>query len=453
MAAIISDVDDFMDSTGPVMPLAAPGVRWLQLVFGILCITMVANLQYGWTLFVGPLDAKFHWGRPAIQVAFTLFIIAESWLMPFCGWIVDKKGPRVAIFVAGLMAGACWLINSVATEVWMLWVSMSIGGLGMGIVVACGIGNALKWFPDRRGLASGLTSGAFGVASAITILPLQNFIHASGYEAAFFWFGLVQGVGLLVLSLFIRAPRRGEVKRPQLQRLAQSKINLPPTQILRQPIFWVMYVAFVLVCAGGLIATAQLALIATDLQLQNSPVTLLWITLPALSYALSLDRMLNGITRPLFGFISDRLGRENTMFGAFLLEGFGIWALAQWGTSPVAFVVLSGVVFFAWGEIYSLFPATTTDAFGPKYAAANYGIMFTAKGVASLLVPLANVLMSLTGNWHAVFVVASLMNVAAAFIALLILKPMRRRIAAREGQDMPNSIIEAEASVAVTAPH
>ena len=162
---------------------------------------------------------------------------------------------------------------------------------------------------------------------------------------------------------------------------------------------------FVLVGAGGLMATAQLAPIANDFEVAKVPVSLLGITLPALTFALSIDRVLNGVTRPFFGWVSDHIGRENTMFIAFGLEAVGIWALSAFGHDPVLFVILSGVVFFAWGEIYSLFPSTCTDIYGTQYATTNAGLLYTAKGTASLLVPLGNVLMAATGSWHAVFVI------------------------------------------------
>lgn len=439
MAAIIHTFEDDPPAEGGVTyPLASNGYRWFQLIVGIATITMVANLQYGWTLFVLPIDQKFHWGRPAIQIAFTIFVLAESWLLPVCGWLVDRRGPAQLTFIAGIMTGGSWMLNSIASELWILYLSSAIGGLGVGVVVAAAIGNALKWFPNRRGLAAGLTSGAFGVASALTIIPLQSMIASSGYEHTFFWFGLAQGIGLLVLSLVFRAPRPGEAGRATTKVVSQAKVERGPQEVVRTPMFWVMYAVFVLVCTGGLMATAQLAPIAHDLGLEKSPVTIFWLTLPALSFALSLDRMLNGVTRPFFGYISDLFGRENTMFVAFLLEGFGIWALSHYGTNPVAFVLLTGLVFFAWGEIYSLFPALTTDVFGAKNAAGNYGLIFTAKGVASLLVPLGNILAEHSGGWHTVFWLSCAMDVAAAFIILFVMKPMR--IAATKRADVESSV-------------
>jgi MFS transporter, OFA family, oxalate/formate antiporter len=205
----------------------------------------------------------------------------------------------------------------------------------------------------------------------------------------------------------------------------QSAQDYAPLEVLASPIFWVMYAMFVLVAAGGLMATAQLAPIAADFQVAKVPVSILGLTLPALTFALSIDRVLNGLTRPFFGWVSDNIGRENTMFIAFALEAVGIWALSAFGHDPVLFVILSGVVFFAWGEIYSLFPSTCTDVYGAKYATTNAGLLYTAKGTASLLVPLANVLAAASGGWHAVFIVAALMNAAAAIMALAVLKPLR----------------------------
>ena len=400
-----------------------PTVRWLQLVAGIICMVMIANLQYGWTLFVGPIEEKYHWGRAAIQVAFTIFVLTETWLVPVEGWLVDRFGPKIVVFVGGVLVAIAWVMNSAADTLTMLYIAAAIGGIGAGGVYGTCIGNALKWFPDRRGLAAGLTAAGFGAGSALTIIPIQGMIQTSGYEATFLWFGIVQGLVVVALSLMLRAPRVGEV--PPSTRLKQSVRDYTPLEVLASPIFWVMYAMFVLVGAGGLMATAQLAPIANDFNIAKVPVSLLGLTLPALTFALSIDRVLNGLTRPFFGWVSDRIGRENTMFIAFGLEAVGIWALSAFGRDPVMFVILSGLVFFAWGEIYSLFPSTCTDVYGSKYATTNAGMLYTAKGTASLLVPLANVLAAASGGWHVVFIVAALLNAAAAIMALAVLKPLR----------------------------
>jgi len=406
----------------PATPLTA-SVRPIQLVVGILCMVMIANLQYGWTLFVLPIDNKFHWGRPSIQVAFSIFVLCETWLVPVEGWLVDRFGPKIVVLVGGILVAIAWALNSVAGTLTMLYVAAAIGGIGAGAVYGSCVGNALKWFPDRRGLAAGLTAAGFGAGSALTIIPIQGMIQTSGYEATFLWFGLGQGLVVMALSFLLRAPRPGEA--PPSTRLRQSPRDYAPLEVLGSPIFWVMYIMFVLVGAGGLMATAQLAPIAGDFQIAKIPVSLLGLTLPALTLALSIDRVLNGLTRPFFGWVSDHIGRENTMFIAFGIEAVGIWALSQFGRDPVLFVILSGVVFFAWGEIYSLFPSTCTDVYGDKYATTNAGLLYTAKGTAALLVPLANVLAAASGDWHAVFLVAALMNLAAAIMALVVLKPLR----------------------------
>src|SRR5690348_1585826 len=411
-----------MSHVGSAAAAPPAAVRWLQLGAGIICMVMIANLQYGWTLFVAPIDERYHWGRAAIQVAFTIFVLTETWLVPVEGWLVDRFGPKIVVLVGGVLVAIAWVMNSAADTLTMLYVAAAIGGIGAGAVYGTCIGNALKWFPDRRGLAAGLTAAGFGAGSALTIIPIQGMIQSLGYEATFLWFGLGQGV-VVVLSLLLRAPHAGEA--PASTRVRQSARNYTPIEMLGSPIFWVMYVMFILVGAGGLMATAQLAPIANDFQIAKVPVTLLGLTLPALTFALSIDRVLNGLTRPFFGWVSDYIGRENTMFIAFGLEAIGIWALSIFGTHPLSFVILTGLVFFAWGEIYSLFPSTCTDVYGAKYATTNAGLLYTAKGTASLLVPLANVLAAASGSWHAVFIAAALMNAVAAIMAVVVLKPLR----------------------------
>src|SRR5205807_7881509 len=269
------------------------------------------------------------------------------------------------------------------------------------------------------------TAAGFGAGSALTVIPIANMIQSSGYQTAFFWFGLVQGIVVVIVGLWLRAPAPGEVPIPATPAVQQTRRDYQWHEAVRTPVFWVMYAMFVMVGSGGLMAIAQLAPIAKDFKVDGVPVSILGLTLPALTFALTIDRVLNGVCRPFFGWVSDHVGRENTMFMAFLVEGIGIYALLYFASNPVLFVILSGLVFFAWGEIYSLFPATCTDIYGRKFATTNYGMLYTAKGTAALLVPLANVLTAWTGNWHAVFIVAAILNIIAAVMALAVLRPLR----------------------------
>jgi OFA family oxalate/formate antiporter-like MFS transporter len=417
-----------MEIEAVLSPVQRAPYRWLQLFLGVLCMVMVANLQYGWTLFVNPLSVKFGWDRAAIQVAFTIFVLTETWLVPFEGYLVDRFGPKPVVMVGGVLVGISWVMNSFADSLGMLYAAQAIGGVGAGAVYGTCVGIALKWFPDQRGFAAGVTAAGFGMGSALTIIPISAIIKASGYETAFLYFGLGQGLIILIAAFGLAKPMKGEmheIRHPG--QTFRSHRNFTPSQTVRSPIFWVMYLMFVLMAAGGLMATAQLAPIAKDFKVADVPVSLIGITLPALAFALSLDRVLNGVTRPLFGWVSDRVGRENTMFVAFGLEAVGIFALSRMAGDPLAFVLLSGLVFFAWGEIYSLFPATCGDTFGPRYATTNAGMLYTAKGTAALLVPLSSLLTAATGNWHAVFLTAAAMNLIASLMALLVLKPLRRK--------------------------
>jgi len=409
-----------MTSRAAASPLGNP---WIQLIIGIVCMVMIANLQYGWTLFVGPIDAKYHWGKASIQVAFTIFVVLETWLVPIEGWLVDKFGPRWITVIGGVLCGIAWSINSTASSLSVLYLAAAIGGIGAGAVYGTCIGNAVKWFPDRRGLAAGLTAAGFGMGSAATIVPIASMIKTSGYEHTFLTFGLAQGVVVVVLGFLILAPPASLLAAaPKLPSAAHRQTE--PLQMIATPIFWVMYVMFVMMAVGGLMAVAQLAPIAKDFKIADIPVSLVGLTLPALTFALTIDRILNGLCRPFFGWVSDHLGRENTMFVAFTLEGVGIILLANLGTDPVYFVILSGIVFFGWGEIYSLFPATCTDTFGAKFATVNAGLLYTAKGTAALVIPYTSI-WSKAAGWHPVFMTAAVLNIIAALMAVIVLKPMR----------------------------
>lgn len=408
--------------------MRAPLGRWSQLVIGIVCMCMIANLQYGWTLFVNPINDKYQFGRAAIQVAFTIFVLTETWLVPIEGYLVDRFGPRIVVVLSGVLVAIAWVMNAYVDSLMGFYVAAAIGGIGAGAIYGTCVGNALKWFPDRRGLAAGLTAMGFGAGSALTVVPIANMIRDQGYEATFLWFGLGQGLVVFGLGWFLAAPGADfKAPGPIPKAVSTAAREFAPLEMAKTPVFWVMYVMFVLMAVGGLTATAQLAPIARDYQIADVPVNLLGLTLPALTFALTIDRVLNGVTRPFFGWVSDRIGRENTMFIAFALEGVGILLLSMMGRDPLAFVLLTGLVFFAWGEIYSLFPATCADTYGKKFAASNYGLLYTAKGTASLLVPYANMLAP-AGDWNRVFVIAAAMNIIAAVMALAVLKPMRARV-------------------------
>ncbi|HZP92688.1 MAG TPA: oxalate/formate MFS antiporter [Burkholderiales bacterium] len=416
------------EPSGAAEPAAARG-RWWQLAVGVICMCMIANLQYGWTLFVNPIQEKYGWTKAAIQVAFSVFVLLETWLVPVEGYLVDRFGPRPVVLAGGVLCGVAWVLNSVAGTLPALYFAAAIGGIGAGAVYGTCVGNSLKWFAERRGLAAGLTAAGFGAGSALTVLPITAMIKTQGYEATFLLFGLLQGGVVAILALSLKAPYHGSVGLAAQRAALSTARQYAPLEMARTPAFWVMYAMFVMMAAGGLMATAQLAPIARDFNVADIPVSILGLTLPALTFALSIDRVLNGLTRPFFGWLSDRIGRENTMFLAFALEGVGIVLLGHFGRDPLWFVVLSGLVFFAWGEIYSLFPATCCDIYGTRFATANAGLLYTAKGTASLLVPLASVMATGSGGgWQQVFVVASVLNFAAAALALAALKPLRARM-------------------------
>jgi OFA family oxalate/formate antiporter-like MFS transporter len=409
--------------------------RWTQLVAGVICMIMIANLQYGWTLFVNPINKAHGWSVAAIQVAFSIFIALETWLTPVEGWIVDRigpqSGPKLMVAFGGVFIALGWIISSYATTLTMLYFGAVVGGIGGGAVYATCVGQAVKWFPDRRGLAVGLTAAGYGAGAALTVVPIREVIANFGYETAFFWFGLVQGAIVFLLAWLLRAPETGELTGLAPPKVAQSARSYTPGEVLMSPVFWVLYIMFVLVSASGLMATAQIAVIAKDYNIANIAVL---GGATALSVALIVDNVCNGAARPLFGWVSDNIGREYTMAIAFGLGAAAYWLLGSAGSTPWAFIVFAALIFLTWGEIFSLFPSTCTDSFGPKFATVNLSLLYTAKGASAFLVPLANVLKGETGSWHMVFVVTALMNVVVVAMALFVLKPMRSKFVSGEAK-------------------
>lgn len=399
--------------------------RWVQLVAGIIGMVAVANLQYGWTLFVNPIDKTHNWGAASIQVAYTIFILLETWLVPFEAYLVDRFGPRLLVAIGGVLVALSWTLTSIANELSVLYAGMAVGGVGAGIVYGTAVGAALKWFPDRRGLAAGLTAAGFGAGSALTIVPISNMIQSSGYQATFLTFGLIQGAVVFIAAMFLRVPRQGEV--PAVVAKARQVVrDFSPLDMLKQPVFWTMFGIMTAVGVGGQMATAQLAPVAIDFGVDKVPVSLLGITLAALPFALALDRILNGLTRPITGWISDRVGREPTMTVMFGIQAITILLLISFAGNPILFVIFSGLAFFSYGEIFSLFPAMSADLFGRKFATTNYGLLYMSKGVASLLVPIGSAIHASTQSWMPVFVVAIVLNALASISCATILPRLRR---------------------------
>jgi OFA family oxalate/formate antiporter-like MFS transporter len=409
--------------------IASEGTRWGQLIACVACMVLIANLQYGWTFFVNPINKAHGWSLASIQFAFSIFIALETWLTPIQGWIADtlgpRRGPKLVVAFGGVMVALGWIINSYAQSLEMLYFGAVVGGSGGGAVYATCVGQAVKWFPDKRGLAVGLTAAGYGAGTAITVIPITATITAYGYETAFFWFGLVQGGLVFVLAWLLRGPDPGEVAGVAAPKVAQTSRSYTPAQVLSTPVFWLLYIMFVMVSASGLMATAQLAPIANDFNVAKVVILGGFTTL---AMAGIVDNLCNGGARPLFGWISDNIGRENTMALAFGLGGVAYWLLGTLGHAPWGFVIFAGLIFLTWGEIFSLFPSTCTDTFGTKFATVNLSLLYTAKGASAFLVPVANLVKTAWGGWHMVFVVTAIMNFVVVGLALFVLKPLRHRV-------------------------
>ena len=413
--------------------------RWIQLTAGIVAMMAVANLQYAWTLFTKPIQAHLHVSLEAVQWTIVLFVALETWLVPFEGYLVDRIGPRLMLGFGAILAGLGWIGSGKAETLHALYFWYGLGGIGAGAVYGGTIGNALKWFPDHRGLCVGLTAGAFGIGTATTIAPVNAMLQKSGYQHTFIFWGIIQGVVVLFASLFVARPPAGwtppnwKEKEAKIKaRVKTSAVDMTPWQMLRQPSFYVIYLMMTMLAFGGIVVTVQLNPMASSYHVDK--VVVLW-GMTALVLAITVDRILNGLTRPFWGWVSDHIGRENAIFISFILEAFAVYALLQLISHPVWFVTLSGLCFFAWGNIYSLFPSITGDLFGNKWATTNYGIVYTAKGVATAFAgPGAAWLFAKTGSWSKVFWAMIVCDVIAAFMALLWLKPLAARVVRKSEQ-------------------
>jgi OFA family oxalate/formate antiporter-like MFS transporter len=401
--------------------------RWVQLLLGLLCMIVIASPQYVWTLFTQPLMASLQTRLAAIQITFSILIVVQTFLSPFQGFLVDRFGPRLLLSVGGAVTGLSWVLAAQVTTLTGLYLTYGLlGGIGTGIVYVGVIGHMVQWFPDRRGFATGIVAAGYGMGALLTTFPIAESMKVASYQRALFRWGLVfSAVGVLAAQGLRRPAVTDAIpaSRGGALRTAQAT-NYRPADMLRTPIFWLMFVMMTMMSTAGLMVTSQMAAFTRDFGMASALV----FGLPLLPLALSLDRITNGLTRPFFGWLSDRIGRENTMVIAFTLEGVAmtVWLLTR--SSPVAFVLMSGVVLFAWGEIFSLFPSTLTDTYGAKHATTNYGFLYMAQGIGSVLGgPVAAQIHDAFGSWMPVFGIIIAMNFATALLAGLALKPMRRR--------------------------
>jgi MFS transporter, OFA family, oxalate/formate antiporter len=400
---------------------AAASARWVQLLLGLIVMMAISSPQYVWTLFAKPFQAATGAGLPIVQITFSILIVLQTLFSPAQGWLVDRFGPRTLVAIGAALTGLGWVLSAHVDNVWMLFLTYGLFcGVGTGIVYVGVVGLMARWFPDRRGFAIGIVAAGYGMGAMLTTFPISSMLTSSGAPMTLTIFGVILGgVGVLA-ALGLREPRTGETPAPAATH-AHGR-DVAPANMLKTPIFWLMFGMMTMMSTGGLMVTSNFANFARDFGVAD----ILVMGLAALPFALTVDRLLNGFTRPFFGWASDRIGRENTMGLAFGLEAAAILLLLVFRHDAPAFIVLSGLVFFGWGEIFSLFPSTLTDTFGSRHATTNYGFLYIAQGVGSILGgPVAAAMRVATGSWTPVFGVAAGMDVVTALMALFVLKQMR----------------------------
>ena len=402
--------------------------RWNQLILGIIAMMAISSPQYVWTLFTGPLNQKLGTTLAELQWTFSLLIILQTWFSPFQAYLVDRFGPRTLISIGALLSGGSWIASAYADNLWALYFTYGvIGGFGTGIIYVGIIGLMVRWFPDRRGLATGLGAAGYGFGAFFTSFPIDSMIKSSGYAHTFIVWGIVQAVIGVLAAQWLRVPPENyqleSAAPPAAVASQQTRRSYSPRQMLKSPVFYLLFVMMSMMSTSGLMVTSNVGPFAKEFGVAD----MLVLGMAALPLSLTLSRVTNGLTRPFFGWVSDHIGRESTMALAFSLEAVAILVLFAYINQPALFVVLTGLVFFGWGEIFSLFPSTLTDTFGPKFAATNYGFLYIAQGVGSILGgPAAAFLKQSTGSWTAVFIVVAVLDVITALLAITVLRAMRR---------------------------
>jgi len=395
---------------------------WFQLVASVISMIMIANLQYAWTLFVPPMQQAHLWSLADVQWAFSLYILFQTWVQPLDGWFIDRLGPRACITVAGILCGAGWAAMGFVSSLPQLYFAYAVAGIGAALVYSGCIGSALKWFPNRRGFASGIIAAGYGGGTALFIPFITELIKQKSYSAAFWYTGVFQGLVIAVAAQFLRHP--GPAFAPPKSAAVKSRARrnieqFTTSEMLRTPQFYLLYVAFVTVAIGGLMLTAQ-----------ASPLAKIWKISPAaLTLALTLNPLANATSRIGWGWISDRVGREIAMATAFLLQGVCLISVISLGSvSSTMFVITVVLSFLTWGEVFSLFPSTSGDYFGSKFATSNYGLLYSAKGVAAVVAGFAAVAFGYFHTWNIVFYTSAALAFVAGGVALLLhTRPLPRK--------------------------
>jgi MFS transporter, OFA family, oxalate/formate antiporter len=413
---------------------AGARARWMQLLMGFIVMMAISSPQYVWTLFVPSFQKSTGSILSEVQWTITILIVLQTWLSPVQGFLVERLGPKLLIGLGALLSGAGWIASAHATTLWGLYATYGLlCGVGTGIVYIGIIGLMVKWFPERRGFATGVVAAGYGFGAILTTFAIDDMLKASGYQHTLIVFGAIFAAVGFIGALMLRSPVAGEAPTQPVLARAVSARSYPPAEMLRSPVFWLMFVMMSMMSTGGLMVITQFTSFAKSFGIDAmTTVTILGVTLAAIPTALTFDRITNGLTRPFFGWTSDIIGRENTMGIAFILEGVAIYLMLQYRTDPFLLVVLSGLVFFGWGEIFSLFPSTLTDTFGAEFATTNYGFLYMAQGIGSILgAPVAAMIYEGTGSWMPVFGLVIGMDLLTGLLALFVLKPLRRRWLAR----------------------
>jgi MFS transporter, OFA family, oxalate/formate antiporter len=413
---------------------AGARARWMQLLMGFIVMMAISSPQYVWTLFVPSFQKSTGSILSEVQWTITILIVLQTWLSPVQGFLVERLGPKLLIGLGALLSGAGWIASAHATTLWGLYATYGLlCGVGTGIVYIGIIGLMVKWFPERRGFATGVVAAGYGFGAILTTFAIDDMLKASGYQLTLIVFGAIFAAVGFIGALMLRSPVAGEAPTQPVLARAVSARSYPPAEMLRSPVFWLMFVMMSMMSTGGLMVITQFTSFAKSFGIDAmTTVTILGVTLAAIPTALTFDRITNGLTRPFFGWTSDIIGRENTMGIAFILEGVAIYLMLQYRTDPFLLVVLSGLVFFGWGEIFSLFPSTLTDTFGAEFATTNYGFLYMAQGIGSILgAPVAAMIYEWTGSWMPVFGLVIGMDLLTGLLALFVLKSLRRRWLAR----------------------
>lgn len=347
--------------------------RWLILISSIIVMMVISIYQYSWSIYAYAISNDLKWTLTTISLTFTIYVYLSTFIQPFSGFLADNYGSRKLAFISSILVGMGFIASSYTSRPEELYLTYGLGSLGVGALYGIATGTAVKWFSERKGLATGLVTFGFGAGASLFNLPIQSLINANGFRNAFTYVGIFMLVVLIPLSFMMVYPKTSGSKDSGMTK--GSEVNYTPTKMLRTWQWYLIYLTFIITPTAALMFGAQLKPMAVEFNIPTNYLNVVLVVFP----------LANGLSRVIAGIISDRIGRERTMAIFYSLLGISLLGLSFLGSTPPSFLLFTFIASLLGGSPYTFYPSIIGDYYGTKYVTVNYGITYTAKAWSGLL--------------------------------------------------------------------